>query len=93
MIFIQSSRKVERACKTVFFTLSILFLQDTSLAQNEVDVLRYSITQPTGSIRTMAMGGAFGALGADIASMGINPAGIGMYRRGDVSYFNWTLFE
>ncbi|MEZ7837236.1 MAG: hypothetical protein QMB09_04990 [Flavobacteriales bacterium] len=85
MIFIQSSRKVELACKTVFFTLSILFFQDTSLAQNEVDVLRYSITQPTGSIRTTAMGGAFGALGADIASMGINPAGIGMYRRGDVS--------
>ena len=85
MIFIQSSRKIERACKTVFFGLSILFFQDTSLAQNEVDVLRYSIKQPTGSIRTMGMGGAFGALGADIASMGINPAGIGLYRRGDVS--------
>ena len=29
MIFIQSSRKVVRACKTVFFGLSILFFQDT----------------------------------------------------------------
>jgi hypothetical protein len=85
MIIIRSSRKVERACKTVFFALSFLFFQETYLAQNEVDVLRYSITQPTGSIRTMGMGGAFGALGADIASMGINPAGIGIYRRGDVS--------
>jgi hypothetical protein len=31
----------------------------------------------------MAMGGAFGALGADLASLNGNPAGIGMYRRGD----------
>jgi hypothetical protein len=29
------------------------------------------------------MGGAFGALGADLASQGLNPAGIGMYRRSD----------
>ena len=91
MIFIQSSRKAERACKIVLFALSILFFQDHLLAQNEVDVLRYSITQPTGSIRTTGMGGAFGALGADIASMGINPAGIGMYRRGDVSFSTGLL--
>ena len=38
-----------------------------------------------GSSRTMAMGGAFGALGADLGSMGINPAGLGLYRRGDLA--------
>ena len=85
MNFIQLSRKVKRACKTVFFAFAILFFPDTSLAQNEVDVLRYSLRQPTGSIRTTAMGGAFGALGADLASIGINPAGLGIYRRGDLS--------
>ena len=54
-------------------------------AQNETDVLRYSLTESLGSIRTTGMGGAYGSLGADLASSVINPAGIGMYRRGDAS--------
>ena len=33
----------------------------------------------------MGMGGSFGALGADLGCLGINPAGLGMYRRGDLS--------
>lgn len=36
----------------------------------------YSMSTP----RSSAMGGAFGSLGADLASMSINPAGLGMYR-------------
>lgn len=55
------------------------------LAQNETDVLRYSWVDPLGSTRVMGMGGSFGALGADLGSLGINPAGLGMYRRGDLS--------
>ena len=55
----------------------------TANAQNEIDILRYSYQEALGSTRTMAMGGAFGALGADLASLNGNPAGIGMYRRGD----------
>ena len=54
-------------------------------AQNEADVLRYGWVAPLGSSRTVAMGGAFGALGADLGSMGINPAGLGLYRRGDLA--------
>ena len=57
----------------------------TAYAQNEIDILRYSYQEALGSTRTMAMGGAFGALGADLASLNGNPAGIGMYRRGDAS--------
>ncbi len=53
--------------------------------QNEIDILRYSYQESLGSTRTMAMGGAYGALGADLASLSCNPAGIGMYRRGDAS--------
>ena len=54
-------------------------------AQNETDVLRYSWVDPLGSTRVMGMGGSFGALGADLGCLGINPAGLGMYRRGDLS--------
>lgn len=38
-----------------------------------------------GTARSMGMAGAFTSLGADQASMVINPAGLGMYRRGEVA--------
>ena len=48
----------------------------------------YSLSQVNfgfGTARSMAMAGAFTSLGGDIAAMGINPAGLGMYRSNDVS--------
>lgn len=38
-----------------------------------------------GTARSMAMGGAFTSLGADMASLGVNPAGFGMYQHNDIS--------
>lgn len=38
-----------------------------------------------GTARSMAMAGAFTSLGGDVSSMGINPAGLGMYRSNDFS--------
>ena len=38
-----------------------------------------------GTARSMSMAGAFTSLGADVSSMGINPAGLGMYRSNDIS--------
>ncbi|MBR3286346.1 MAG: outer membrane protein transport protein [Bacteroidales bacterium] len=61
---------------------SILLLGMTSvcLAQGSSDLLRLSQRYPTGTARAMSMGGAFGALGADMSVLGQNPAGIGAYR-------------
>ena len=77
--------KITRAWGLVLFAFVSLFPFHTLSAQNETDVLRYSLTESLGSIRTTGMGGAYGSLGADLASSVINPAGIGMYRRGDAS--------
>ena len=57
-----------------------------SWGQSEDDVFRYSYQESLGSARTMGMGGAFGALGADLSCLSGNPAGLGMYRRGDVGF-------
>ena len=46
------------------------------LANNSQDVI--------GTARYVGMGGAMGALGADLGVMGWNPAGIGLYRKSDV---------
>lgn len=46
-----------------------------------------------GTARSMAMAGAFTSLGGDIASMGINPAGLGMYRSNDISFSPMMGFQ
>ena len=43
-------------------------------------------THSYGTARSMAMGNAFTALGADMVSASMNPAGIGMYLESDVSF-------
>lgn len=48
-----------------------------AFGQNEVDVYRLSNTYVQGSARFDAMGGSFGALGAESGCIGINPAGFG----------------
>lgn len=53
-------------------------------AQNINDVLRYSIEEGFGTARFQAMGGAFGALGGDLSSLNVNPAGS--------SVFNYSQF-
>lgn len=52
----------------------------TLLAQNEEDALRFSNTDLQGTARYASMGGAFGALGADISVLSVNPAGMGRYK-------------
>jgi hypothetical protein len=54
-------------------------------AQNDEDALRYSRGEINGTARFRAMGGAMGALGADMSCMNNNPAGIGVYRKSDLS--------
>ena len=39
-----------------------------------------------GTARYVGMGGAMNALGADLSTMGTNPAAIGMYRRNDIAF-------
>ncbi|WP_343633197.1 hypothetical protein [Fluviicola sp.] len=57
-----------------------------AFGQNEVDVYRLSNTYVQGSARFDAMGGSFGALGAESGCIGINPAGFG---RASVSSFSF----
>ena len=67
----------------------ILFLCSTSIlinAQNEEDALRYSYLQFGGTARSIGTGGAFGALGADLSVLSINPAGMARYKRSEFSF-------
>lgn len=56
-------------------------LATSVVAQTPGDLLRFSqYNYSLGTARSAAMGGAFTSLGADLSSMSINPAGLGMYR-------------
>lgn len=80
--------------KTIYslLTASILFLA-SGMAQNETDALRYSQNFYGGTARSMAMGGAFGALGGDFSSMSLNPAGLGVYRSTEITFTPTLLYD
>ena len=50
------------------------------------DFAELSRTHLFGTARVMGMGGAFTSLGADLTSMSLNPAGLGMYRSNEFSF-------
>jgi hypothetical protein len=57
-----------------------------SNAQTFDDILKVSYQDYEGTARFAAMGGAFGALGGDISSIGVNPAGLAIFRKSHVSF-------
>lgn len=54
-------------------------------AQSMYDIVPLFDRGTTGTARFVAMGGSMGALGADVSLMGINPAGIALYRKNDMN--------
>src|SRR5688572_33391598 len=77
--------------KTVLIFSS--FIYTTSLfAQEPADALRFSWTVPSGTARQQAIGGAMGSLGGDITATFVNPAGLALYRTGDVAFSPYYRF-
>lgn len=61
-------------------------------AQNDQDALRYSRLGFGGSVRSIGMGGAMGALGADVSCATTNPGALAIYRRGEIVYSGGLRF-
>lgn len=72
--------------KRLFATFLTVMLFVVTHAQNESDALRISQQFYQGSARSMAMGGAFGAIGADFSVLSTNPAGLGLFRSSELSF-------
>ena len=70
--------------KLLIITIAINTI--TAHAQNEVDALRYATQNLSGTARYAAMGGAFGSLGGEFSALSSNPAGIGMYQFGEITF-------
>lgn len=54
-------------------------------AQDIYQMESFSSENLNGTARYVGMGGAMSALGADVSTMGVNPAAIGLYRSSDVN--------
>jgi len=70
-----------------------LFALDASMAQNELDALRYSQRYVDGTARFVGMGGAFGALGGDLGALPINPASAGLFVNREFSFTPQLLYD
>ncbi len=62
------------------------FSMITAWAQDENDAIRYANINYFGTARGMGIGTALGSVGGDFSSLSVNPAGIGIYRRGELSF-------
>ena len=69
--------------KKLYWLLALYIVPTSIFAQEPSDALRMSWTSTSGTARTQAIGGAIGALGGDITSAYVNPAGLAFYKTGD----------
>jgi hypothetical protein len=58
----------------------------TAWAQEQEDILKYSRLSTQGTARSMGFGSALGSVGGDFSTLSVNPAGIGMYRKGEMMF-------
>lgn len=66
--------------------ITIIMLSTLAVrAQNDADALRFSQIYYGGTARSLSMGSAFGALGGDFSAISINPAGIGVFRKSEIT--------
>ena len=71
--------------KRILLTFPLILASAGIMAQTVYTNAELSSTSDIiGTARYVGMGGALGALGADISAISSNPAAIGMYRRSDV---------
>ena len=70
----------------VILLFAFLAIGYYSISQNDLDAIRYSRVGVNGTSRFVALGGAFGAVGADLSCGAYNPAGLGLYRRGEITF-------
>jgi len=71
--------------KNIFFTALGILITQLGFAQNELDALRYSQLSYGGTARYVGLGGAMGALGADVSVLSTNPAGMGLFNKSEFS--------
>ena len=69
--------------KILLGTISLVFALPM-MAQDAYDAANIATKDLNGTARYVGMGGALDALGADISTIGTNPAGVGLFRHSEI---------
>jgi len=72
--------------KKYLFLLLTGFTFNAAQSQESTDALRYAQNNLNGTARFQAMSGAFGALGGDLSSLNINPAGSAVFSNNQAAF-------
>lgn len=70
--------------KVMILAVLATYIYVEAAAQTVYDEMHVASKDLSGTARFVGMGGALGALGGDISTIGTNPAGIGIYRSNDL---------
>ncbi len=71
--------------KKYIFLLFAGFTFSAAQSQEIIDAVRYAQDNLSGTARFRAMGGAFGALGGDLSSINVNPAGSAVFSNNQIA--------
>ncbi len=83
-MILQNLTELKKMKKYLLFLLTSLTFS-TAQSQEIADAVRYSQDNLTGTARFRALGGAFGALGGDLSSINVNPAGSAVFSNNQVT--------
>ena len=80
--------------RRISYILILIIATHVASAQTDVsEALRFSQLTYGSSARTLGVGGAFGAVGADVSATSINPAGVGLFRSSEFTVSGSLLFN
>ncbi len=71
--------------KRILLTLACASAFSVAFSQVELDALKVSQTEIMGTARYTGVAGAFGALGGDASAIKDNPAGLGVFRKSELT--------
>ena len=71
--------------KKLYIAIMAMSMVLPSMAQETYENMKVATEDLNGTARYVGMGGAMEALGADISTIGSNPAGVGLLRKSSVS--------
>ncbi len=78
--------------KRTILVLSLTAFSTIIFSQNLFDALKMAENDISGTARYSSMAGAFGALGGDASAIKDNPAGLGIFRKSELTYTgDWLL--
>lgn len=71
--------------KKYIYIIGLCLASNVAMAQDTYESVELASSDLNGTARFVGMGGALGALGSDITTMGTNPAGTALFRHNEVN--------